>query len=126
MKRKFISKKIKWVVSGCCLVFIACLVVYFSGVLGNKKISSVVSFVTETAHTGLINTPASQVAFNDQNKTSNQFASNPKSQAQGGQSGGQQVATGNGIPNVLFDISIQPFSEKITHSALYCGRLFLS
>lgn len=110
MKEKFISKKIKWVIVGCCLVFIICLILYFSGILSkfnNEKTSSLISFVAQNAHTGLIE-PVSQLAFNDQNKTGNQFASNSQDKIQDKQSEGKQTVATNDIPTALFDVISEP------------------
>ena len=116
MKRKFIEKKLGLIIIGSCSVFVFCSLLYFSGVIGsvyNGQNSPLLSFVAQSAHTGL-NSPSSQVAFNDQNKNGNQFASNSQNTKQ---NEGSQVADSGNMPTVLFDISAQPIFSK-TNSAM--------
>ncbi len=128
MKRKFIAKKIGWAVIIGCLVFVIGLASYFLGIAAefdSQKVSSIVGFVAENTHTGLV-APMSQIAFNNQNTTGGQFASNTQNQNQDKQGEGGRTVALNGIPPVLFDISVQPiFGENNTVVLLLWTTFFV-
>ena len=114
MKKKFVAGKIRWIVSSCCLIFIICSALYFSGMLASldlDKINPLISFISKNSHTGLSD-PVSQIAFNNQNESGSRFVNNYQNKDSGSQVESSQIVALNNIPTVLFDISVQPIFEQ--------------
>ena len=91
--------------AGVCVVLILFFGLYFFEKANSGQFASLLSYLSENAHTGLVNTPG-QLAFEEQ--SAKQFAQvQPESSGQASLSeGAQKIAMGE-KPIQLFDISLE-------------------
>jgi len=115
MEYRYNLKKVYWL-AGVLLILITLTILYSAGVFKNinqSKISSIISYISENAHTGLDKSPGAQIAFGERPETANQYAIViPKKTETGRPAEENQVAVGE-QSRQLFDINLEVDSLSV-------------
>lgn len=99
----------KYIILGGAVILVICVIFYWFWTTPVANRQKALSFISETAHTGVANAPLTQLALGGDLSDSNLAQGNTK--AVNPASPGSGVAVGNS-PVVLFDISAQPLFGK--------------
>lgn len=125
MKNKNVVKKMTWPAIVICSAVIICSSLYFSGIFDSTNFSGVLSFLVQNSHTGLVGSPGSELAFNDKEKESKEYASNalPNNVQKEKPVENKEIATNNN-PRVLFDISSEPIFGNRSNTSIILLLIF--
>jgi len=113
MEHEYGAKRLYWIFGVCLAIFAIAIIFYITNFfkkIDKNVISSVVSYISENAHTGLDRTPGAKLAFTEPEQPKQYAVVIPKTTKQ------PAVAVGE-RPSQLFDINLELDSTSIYNVA---------